>query len=79
MEKEKVIYTGSIPQCPHCKKPTKRSGGGGSVTCAYYAPAYDENGNNTNPDRNTRTSNWHCNGCGDYATAGNETDGYYYK
>lgn len=79
-EKEKVIMTGAVPQCPHCKKPTKRTGGAGSVTCVYYPPMYDENGKNTNPDKNTITSQWHCCECKkDYSTAGNYTDGFYYK
>lgn len=79
-ELEKVIYTGSIPQCPYCKKPTVRTSGMTTVTAAYYQPRYDEKGNNINPDRNKRTSNWHCEGCGnDYATAGNHADGFYYK
>jgi len=74
-EKEKVIMTGAIPQCPYCKKPTRRTGGAGSVTCAYYAPVYDEQGNNTNPDRNTITSNYSCYECGNnYSTAGNYTE-----
>ena len=79
-EAKKVIYTGSIPQCPYCEKPTKRTGGGGAVTAMYFAPIYDEKGNNTNPDRNIHTSGWHCYDCGkDYTTSGNHTDGYYYK
>ena len=74
-----VMYTGSIPQCPHCKKPTKRTGGGGRTTLAYYQPMYDEKGNNTNPDRNTNTSNWQCLDCGkNYSISGNHADGYYY-
>ncbi|HWY09831.1 MAG TPA: hypothetical protein VN026_00830 [Bacteroidia bacterium] len=80
-EKEKVIMTGSVPQCPYCKKPTIRTQSGmNTVTAMYYPPRYDENGNNINPDRNTRTSGWHCEGCGkDYATAGNYTEGFHYK
>ncbi len=80
MQNQKVIETGGIPQCPHCQKPTRRTGGTGSITAAYYKPVYDENGHNTNPDRNTRTSHWQCLECmGTYSTAGNNTDGYYYK
>lgn len=79
MEKNKVIDTNGIPQCPYCKKPTKRTGGASSITCAYYQPIYDENGNNTNPDRNTTTSSWECLECKKaYSTAGNYTDGFYY-
>lgn len=78
-ERQKVIDTGGIPQCPYCKKPTKRTGVGGSVTCMYFLPVYDEHGNNTNPDRNTRTSGWECFECKKhYTTAGNYTDGFYY-
>ena len=80
METKEVIYTGSVPQCPKCEKPTKRSGGVGMVTLAYYAPIYDENGVNTNPDRNTRTSQYHCYECdGDYTVEGNDHDGYNYR
>ncbi len=80
-EKEKVIYTGSIPQCPNCKEPTVRTESGmNTVTAMYFAPRYDEKGNNVNPDRNIRTSNYHCSKCGkDYSVAGNYTDGFYYK
>lgn len=80
MEKKEVIYTNEIPQCPFCEKPTRRSGGASSVTCAYYQPIFNEKGENTNPDRNTITSNWDCLDCGKpYSTAGNYTDGFYYK
>lgn len=79
MKNKKVIYTGNIPQCPYCEKPTLRSSGYSTVTCMYYPPCYDENGVNTNPDRNTVTSHWHCNECQkDYTTSGNNTDGYFY-
>jgi len=80
MSQEKVIETNGIPQCPYCKKPTRRSGGMTSITAAYYQPIYDENGNNTNPDRNTITSSWECLECNkNYSTVGNHTDGFYYK
>ncbi len=76
----KVIKTNGVPQCPYCNKPTKRTGGGGSVTTMWYEPLYDENGINTNPDRNTITSTWKCLGCNKYYTIfGNEHDGYQYK
>lgn len=79
-ERKKVIDTGGIPQCPYCEKPTKRTGGAGSVTCMYFPPIYDENGHNTNPDRNTTTSYWECLECKkNYSTVGNYTDGFYYK
>lgn len=78
-EIQKVINTGGIPQCPYCKKPTKRTGGSGIATCVYYPPVYDEYGNNTNPDRNTTTSDWGCLECKKrYTTVGNNTDGFYY-
>lgn len=79
MENEKVIETNGIPQCPYCKKPTKRTGGGGSVTCMYFEPVYDKNGVNINPDRNTRKSWWECLECKKgYGTSGNYTDGFTY-
>lgn len=79
-EKNKVIYTASIPQCPYCEKPTKRTGGGGASTLAYFHPVYDEKGNNTNPDRNTHTSTWHCYDCkNNYTISGNRAEGYFYK
>lgn len=80
MENKEVIMTGSIPQCPHCEKPTKRTGGVSAITAAYYPPMYDENGVNTNPDLNTITSGWSCVECEkSYETAGNYTDGFYYR
>lgn len=79
-ERKKVVYTGDIPQCPYCKKPTPRTGGGGAVTAAYYPPMYDEEGNNTNPDRNIKTSHWKCITCDKgYTVSGNIADGYYYQ
>lgn len=76
---KKVIYTGSIPQCPYCEKPTKRTGGLELVTLVYFEPIYDEKGNNTNPDRNIQTSQWHCYSCEKYYTVkGNGVDGYHY-
>lgn len=79
-EREKVINTNGVPRCPHCKKPTRRTGGSGETTLAYYAPIYDENGKNTNPNRNTSTNNWQCLDCGKaYITTGNHADGYFYK
>ena len=35
-----------------------------SQTCAYYAPQYNEDGVNTNPDRNTTTTVYKCSKCG---------------
>ena len=78
MSKE-VIYTGPIPQCPRCEKPTVRTEGFSSITAAYYPPIYDENGVNTNPDRNSTTSSYNCNGCNkEFSTNGNYTDGFVY-
>ena len=37
---------------------------GGRSTLVAYIPIYDENGVNTNPDRNTTTSNLECLSCG---------------
>ena len=80
VEDETVVYTGSIPQCPYCKKPTERTGGSGSVTTAYYPPRYDKDGVNVNPDRNKITSNWQCMEClKHYTTYGNHPDGFHYK
>ncbi len=80
MEDKKVIDTNGVPQCPYCEKPTRRTGGVSTITCAYYPPIYDENGINTNPDRNTATSDWKCLECEQiYSTSGNYTDGFYYR
>jgi ribosomal protein L37AE/L43A len=76
----KYQETNGIPVCPFCQKPTERTGGMGTVTLAYFTPVYDETGKNINPDRNTCTTNWHCNNCGkDYQTEGNDVDGFHYK
>lgn len=75
----KVIETNGIPQCPHCNKPTKRTGGMTTVTAMYFPPIYDKNGINTNPDKNRRTSFWTCQECNkDYRTSGNYVDGFEY-
>lgn len=79
MEKFKYAETNGIPICPNCKKPTKRTGGFGRTTCAYFKPIYDKNGNNINPDRNTDTMEWTCEDCGKkYTVSGNSVDGYDY-
>lgn len=82
MAEEEIKYkeTNGIPICPHCQKPTKRSGGGVCrTTLMWFEPVYDENGRNTNPDRNTITTTYHCDECDkNYATKGNSTDGYRY-
>lgn len=75
-----VIFTGDIPQCPYCKKPTKRTEYGWSFrTLMYFPPTYDEHGVNVNPDRNIRTSGYQCLECGHvYYIKGNDPDGYRY-
>jgi len=74
-----VKFTGPIPICPHCKVPTEITEGTTSVTAAYYPPKYDKDGNNTNPDRNTRTTEYGCFECDkSYTISGNGVDGYTY-
>lgn len=69
-----VTYTGLIPICPECDKPTQRSPRGESVR-----PVYDINGNNINADRNIIPSEWYCYECKEeFTTIGNDADGYYY-
>ena len=76
----KYQETNGIPMCPYCKKPTKRTGGMGTTTLAYYPPVYDVDGKNTNPDRNINTSSWKCYSCGkSYSISGNYIDGYGYR
>lgn len=80
MQLPEVTFTGSIPICPYCKEPTVRSHGGASVTAMYFPPTYDENGVNTNPDRNIRTESYQCSKCNNcYSIVGNEHDGYIYR
>jgi hypothetical protein len=76
----KYWETNGIPVCPFCQKPTKRTGGGHSfTTLAYFPPQYDENGVNTNPDRNITTRSWQCLECGNrYRTKGNNIEGFHY-
>jgi len=70
-------FTNGIPICPYCKKPTRRTVGSSSETLMYFCPIYDKEGNNTNPDRNTLTTNWQCLECGkSYQTKGNYVDGF---
>ncbi len=79
-EQKLAEFTGSVPICPFCKVPTERSGGGGEVTLLYFPPQYGEDGNNINPDRNTRTSHWYCCKCGkNYTISGNSFSGFRYK
>ena len=75
-----VERTNGIPICPTCKVPTKRQPQGSTITAAYYPPVYDENGVNTNPDRNTITTAYTCLDCSEnFVVAGNPTDGYNYR
>lgn len=79
MEEKKVKYTNGIPICPNCNKPTIRTKGARTSTLIYFPPRYDENGVNLNPDRNTVTSEWRCEGCNkDYLIRGNDVDGFSY-
>jgi len=79
MENKEVIFTNDIPICPYCNKPTKRSSGVCYKTALYYSPIYDENGNNTNPDRNIITREYQCLECGKtYVIKGNDYDGWRY-
>ncbi len=72
--------TNGVPICPNCKKPTKRTGGMGSRTLMYFEPVYNENGINTNPDRNISTTSWNCLECGEsYTVSGNSVNGYSYR
>lgn len=75
-----ITETNGIPVCPHCDKPTRRTEDGPSMTtCVYYPPIYDENGVNTNPDRNTTTRGYKCLECNEsYTTSGNYVDGFHY-
>jgi hypothetical protein len=74
-----MTNTNGIPICPNCKKPTKRTVGTSTSTCMYFPPIYDENGNNTNPDRNKTTASYTCLECQkDYSVSGNYIDGYTY-
>ena len=58
-----VIFTGTVPQCPFCKKPTKRQEGCSVSTLVYYIPTYNEEGTDINPDRNCNTTDYHCCEC----------------
>ena len=74
-----VIFTGAIPQCPHCKKPTHRQAGMSCTTMMDFTPVYDENGININPDRNKTTTDYECLECEqEYTVTGNQYDGYTY-
>lgn len=49
---------------PNCELDCRFQIGMSSTTLAYFAPIYDKHGNNVNPDRNTTTTQIHCNVCG---------------
>ncbi len=68
---KKIIYTGTIPQCPYCEKPTQRTEGMSMVTALYHAPVYDCNGLNINPAKNECSTEWVCLECkNNYVTRG---------
>lgn len=46
-----------------CDNNCKFKQGRSSVTLAYYVPIYDKTGVNTNPDRNTTTTDFSCVEC----------------
>ena len=72
-------YTKGIPVCPYCKKPTRRQKLGSTKTSRYFPPIYDEEGNNTNPDRNTITVEYYCLECNKpYTVSGNIPEGFSY-
>jgi len=58
-----VKYTGLTPICPYCDKPTVRSSGMSATTLLAYIPIYNEEGINTNPDKNITTSKFNCHTC----------------
>lgn len=60
---KKITYTGTIPECPYCEKPTQRTEGLSMVTALYHAPVYDCNGLNINPAKNEKTTEWGCCEC----------------
>jgi hypothetical protein len=48
---------------PACEQDCRFHIGMSATTCAYYAPVYDKNGKNLNPDGNTTTTQIHCSVC----------------
>jgi hypothetical protein len=71
--------TNGIAVCPYCKKPTKRGGGGGMSTLAYFPSVYSEDGTSIGQDQNIHTRNYICYECGNkYAVTGNTHIGYSY-
>jgi len=76
---KKVIFTGDIPVCPYCCVPTIRTEMAGTIIAMYFAPMYNEDGENINPDRNIRTCNYTCSKCGcTHSIVGNYIDGWTY-
>jgi hypothetical protein len=64
------------PVNPTCDQECRFQFSGGMQTLAYYAPIYDKNGNNLNPDMNTTYGDVTCNTCGkswSYATQNGKT------
>lgn len=76
---KEIVWTNGIPVCPYCDKPTKRSEGMSTVTAMYFPPVYDEKGNNINPDKNRKTTDYYCYECDkNYSISGNYHDGFKY-
>lgn len=74
-----VIFTGDIPECPNCKKPTVRQLKGSSTTLLGYSPTYDENGNCLSVDPNTKKHSYLCCECNNHFTiSGNDFKGWKY-
>lgn len=57
-----VEWTGNVPICPICKKPTIRTINTSISTCAYYPPIYN-NGVNINPNQNICDAIYKCLEC----------------
>ena len=75
----KVIYTGEIPQCPYCEKPTQRKSLGASKTLLFFTPTFNKEGVNKNPDINTIKQGYKCQEClNNYGIKGNPVDGFKY-
>ncbi len=75
----KAETTNGIPICPYCKKPTKRTETGPTTrTAAYYAPVYDVEGRNTNPDRNITKTFFRCEACNQIYQTATDLDGCRY-
>lgn len=62
-------------KCPYCGESYYELGLT-MTTSMYYPPIY-EDGVNINPDRNSRTTNCKCLGCGkSFIISGNDVDSY---